>query len=113
MTIRRFEHEERGGQPGDIYYAIELREYRFVQFERLAERTETAVKSVSIAKLRPDDREIPGQYTVRTGDYLIAIAARVYGDSSRWREIYEANRALIGPNPNVIQPGQTLVIPNA
>jgi len=31
-------------------------------------------------------------WTVRTGDNLPAIAARVYGDPKRWRPIADANR---------------------
>lgn len=47
-------------------------------------------------------------YTVARGDSLSAIAAR-YGIS--WQELYEANRSVIGSNPNMIRPGQTLTIP--
>jgi hypothetical protein len=50
-------------------------------------------------------------YTVRPGDSLARIAQAVYGDASAWARIYEANRQAIGSNPNLIRPGQTLVIP--
>ena len=43
-------------------------------------------------------------YMIKRGDYLIKIASREYGDSSRWREIYEWNREEIGSNPNKIYP---------
>ena len=33
------------------------------------------------------------------------------GNASFWPKIYQANKALIGPNPNLIKPGQTLTIP--
>ena len=49
-------------------------------------------------------------YTVKTGDTLWGIAERFLGKGSRWREIYYANRAIIGANPNVIRPGQKLTI---
>ena len=50
-----------------------------------------------------------GTYTVQPGDTLSGIAARLgIGD---WRTLYEANRGAIGPDPNLIQPGQVLVIP--
>ena len=48
-------------------------------------------------------------YTVRSGDSLSAIADKYEGVS--WRQIYEANKALIGSDPGLIQPGQVLVIP--
>jgi hypothetical protein len=49
-------------------------------------------------------------YTVQAGDTLWAIAQHLYGDGSRWREIYRANRDQID-NPNLIFPGQVLEIP--
>jgi nucleoid-associated protein YgaU len=49
-------------------------------------------------------------YTVQSGDTLQKIAQAVYGDASRWKEIFEANRDQIS-NPNVIRVGQELTIP--
>lgn len=47
---------------------------------------------------------------VRPGDNLSSIAAR-YGKT--WQQLYAipANRQVIGSNPNLIKPGQRLVIP--
>lgn len=43
---------------------------------------------------------------------LSEVAQHAYGDWSRWREIYEANKDGLGENPNSgAKPGQTLVIP--
>lgn len=50
-------------------------------------------------------------YVVVRGDSLWKIAKRKYGDGRKWRRIYAANRELIGSNPNLIHPGQQLVIP--
>jgi nucleoid-associated protein YgaU len=50
-------------------------------------------------------------YVVRSGDSLSKIAKRVYGDAKQWRRIYDANRTLIGNDPDLIHPGQNLVIP--
>lgn len=47
-------------------------------------------------------------YTVRSGDTLSGIGSK-YGVS--WKKIYEANKSVIGNNPNRIYPGQTLTIP--
>jgi len=44
------------------------------------------------------------------GDSLSKIAKREYGDPSKWRQIYEANKDVID-NPNLIEPGQDLTIP--
>lgn len=48
-------------------------------------------------------------HTVRNGENLSVIAAK-YGISN-WPILYEANRAVIGPNPDLIKEGQVLVIP--
>ncbi|HUF27414.1 MAG TPA: LysM peptidoglycan-binding domain-containing protein [Gemmatimonadaceae bacterium] len=49
-------------------------------------------------------------YTVVSGDSLSKIAKREYGDSNKWRAIYDANRDKI-TNPDLIHPGQVLTIP--
>lgn len=48
-----------------------------------------------------------GDHTVRAGDTLSGIAAR-YGTS--WQRLYEANKSVIGGDPDVIVPGQRLDI---
>ena len=50
-------------------------------------------------------------YTVQSGDSLSKIAKNHYGDAGDWKRIYEANKTLIGANPDLIHPGQRLVIP--
>jgi len=47
-------------------------------------------------------------YTVKPGETLSGIG-QLFGVD--WRRIYEANRATIGADPNLIRPGQVLVIP--
>ncbi|WP_252945930.1 LysM peptidoglycan-binding domain-containing protein [Oceanicola sp. 502str15] len=49
-------------------------------------------------------------YTVRRGDSLAAIAYRFYGVTSRYTDIFEANRAALA-SPDQIRPGQRLTIP--
>ncbi len=50
-------------------------------------------------------------YVVAAGDSLSKIAKRFYGDANDWRRIYEANKDVIGANPDLIRPGQKLRIP--
>ncbi|HEY1169048.1 MAG TPA: LysM domain-containing protein [Candidatus Limnocylindrales bacterium] len=47
-------------------------------------------------------------YTVVPGDTLSAIAGR---HGTTWLALYTLNAALIGPSPNLIRPGQVLVLP--
>lgn len=52
----------------------------------------------------------PRTYRVQPGDNLSRIATRYH---TTWQSIYNvaANRKVIGGNPNLIKPGQVLVIP--
>jgi len=47
-------------------------------------------------------------YTVKSGDTLSKIGSH---HGVAWREIYEANKDVIGGDPDKIHPGQTLRIP--
>ena len=49
-------------------------------------------------------------YAVKKGDNLSSIAKGKYGKESQWTKIYEANKSKI-KNPNLIYPGQKLIIP--
>jgi len=105
MVITDFSRDQFGGEPGDIYYQITLQQWRrqVIRIEAAeAGGTETTRTTVPAT----------GQtYTVKRGDTLWAIAKRFYGDGSKWPTIYNANRGVIGGNPNLILPGQVLVIP--
>ncbi|MEU6509526.1 transglycosylase family protein [Streptomyces sp. NPDC046942] len=48
-----------------------------------------------------------GDYTVREGDTLSAIAER---HGTTWQRIYAANKQVIGDDPNLIMPGQRLAL---
>jgi nucleoid-associated protein YgaU len=50
------------------------------------------------------------QYTIQEGDTLSTIAKKFYGASSRWKEIYEANKDVLS-SPRNLKLGQVLKIP--
>lgn len=109
VGVGGFDYEERGGEVGDIYYSIELTEYREHSARRLVLRNGTGEAG------DPVDRSgtpgaAPKSYTVVSGDTLWAIARRTYGDGSAWKKIYETNKTVIGANPNLIYPGQVLTL---
>ena len=54
----------------------------------------------------------PGSnYTVQQGDTLSSIAQQAYGDGNKWQIIYDANKQVIGSDPNLLRPGEVLYIP--
>jgi len=55
-------------------------------------------------------RATPARYTIQAGDSLSGIAAAL-GVRGGWPTLYAANRKAIGPDPDVIRPGTTLVLP--
>ncbi|MEV5965804.1 LysM peptidoglycan-binding domain-containing protein [Kribbella sp. NPDC051952] len=63
---------------------------------------------------------VAGRVVVKAGDSLWSLAARELGPgasaaavAARWPEWYAANRQVIGPDPDLILPGQVLHIPAA
>ena len=50
-------------------------------------------------------------HVVASGDWLSKIAKKHYGDMHKWPVIYEANRDVIGNDPDKIKPGQRLLVP--
>jgi nucleoid-associated protein YgaU len=71
----------------------------------------------SLAEYRRVAREIlrdcpgPVNYVIQNGDTLSHIALHYYADATKWNLIHDANRAVIGPNPNLIRTGLKIVIP--
>lgn len=66
--IEEFSYREKGGQPGDIYYDLSLKEYRFIKPRVIKqEATVAGAQQLTVASKRPDERTIPGIYTVKKG----------------------------------------------
>ncbi|MFQ5636610.1 MAG: LysM peptidoglycan-binding domain-containing protein [bacterium] len=55
----------------------------------------------------------PTEYLVSPGDNLAKIAGSMdmMSDPTKWRELYEANKGIIGDEPSLIYPHQVLKIP--
>jgi len=51
------------------------------------------------------------KHVVAKGDTLSTISKKYYDDASKYMKIYEANKAVIGKNPDLVKPGMELVIP--
>lgn len=51
------------------------------------------------------------KHTVKSGESLSKIAKHYYGDMMKYKQIFEANRSILD-NPDQIEVGQELIIPN-
>jgi len=59
----------------------------------------------------PPSETVAEEYVVEQGDTMRGVAEKVYGDADLWPRIYDANRDLIGPDPDALQVGMRLRIP--
>ena len=112
VYIESFEVTEKAGEEGDKYVNFELTEYvehkKKVSTIKTVKKTKAVAKKVSTPKTNP--KATSKTYTVKSGDTLWAIAKTYYGNGAQYPKIYNANTNII-KNPNLIYPGQKLVIP--
>lgn len=78
-----------------------------------------APQSLAPESLVPSDASPPATVTVRAGDSLWAITAGLLPAGSTdadvaaaWPRLYEANRAVVGPDPDLIRVGDVLTVPS-
>lgn len=119
MAVEKLGYEERGGEPGDIYYQLELKEYKDYSPRRITISADG--RSVVQAPQRTGASPVyprPGSYMVVAGDTLWSIAQRFYGDGGQYERIYTANKSQMDLRNNAtgntrytIYTGQVLNIP--
>lgn len=58
-------------------------------------------------------QKLMAEHTVAAGETLSHLSLKYYGSAvkEKWMLIYEANKAVIGDDPNKIRTGQVLKIP--
>jgi nucleoid-associated protein YgaU len=71
---------------------------------KVAARPQTYKETVKTAAIDGNS------YTVAKGDSLWSISLRAYGDGFAWTRVYQANKAVIGKNPGVIEVGMVLTL---
>lgn len=112
VLITEVSYRHVGGEPGDIYYELTMRQWREVKVRTTAEAAAVKVEQGVAAAPRPDTKPVPAMYAVKPGESLWSIAKLNFGDGSKWNEIYALNKDKIGPDPNLITPGLDLVMPS-
>lgn len=113
VSLEEYSIIEEAGDGFDVVASIKLKQYR-------AYGTKTC--NIQFAATKPQAVVTPARettnapsaqsYTVVKGDCLWNIAKKYYGNGSKYTEIYNANQDKI-KNPNLIYPGQVLMIPAA
>lgn len=64
-----------------------------------------------LANITVADTSVYHRHTVKSGETLGKIAKHYYGNASKYNAIFKANTNIL-KNPDLIHPGQELIIPN-
>jgi nucleoid-associated protein YgaU len=64
-----------------------------------------------MADIKVEDDSVYTHHEVQKGESLSVISKKYYGDPMKYKQIFEANTDKL-KNPDLIHPGQKLVIPN-
>ncbi|WP_372975788.1 LysM peptidoglycan-binding domain-containing protein [Muriicola sp.] len=64
-----------------------------------------------MANISVADESVYHRHTVKSGETLGKIAKHYYDNASKYQAIFKANTSIL-KNPDLIHPGQELVIPN-
>lgn len=115
VLIEELTVTERAGEEGDKYVSFRLLEYR--EFGKKAVVVTTPTPAGTVIAVAKKEEPAPavnpksnGTHVVQPGDTLWAIAKKYYGNGNQYPKIVNANKDKI-KNPNLIYPGQKLVIP--
>lgn len=112
VSLEDYDITEDAKEGGDITVSLSLKLYRDygITVTPLPEEPGGETTAAPVEERPAETAPAAGTYTVVRGDCLWAIAKRMLGNGSRWREIYALNQDKIR-NPNLIYPGQVLVLP--
>jgi len=71
-------------------------------------------KELAIEQQKAKDIKNARKHIVQSDETLSHISLKYYGSAvkDKWMIIYEANKEIIGDNPNIIRPGMELIIPD-
>lgn len=115
VSLEEYQISEESSAGFDVSVSIKLKQYRSFGTKTCTIKFADSKPRLNIQNNRPASNPPQPQgnsrtYTVVSGDCLWNIAKRFYGNGSRYPDIFNANKDKIS-NPNLIYPGQVLVIP--
>ena len=93
-----------------IWGTTEYAAQKDVLWDKLKEIGGANVMNEVEADIKFECKDCYTKHTVSSGESLSKISKRYYRDPMKYMAIFEANTGLL-KNPNVIHPGQELVIP--
>lgn len=117
VSMEDYKITEQAKDGFDLKVKIKLKQYRDYSTKTVNIKIVTSKPKATVSNSRSagaSPAPSAGQtYTVVRGDCLWNIAKKFYGNGAKYTVIYNANRGVIGGNPNLIYPGQVLTIPAA
>lgn len=126
VALEELEVDENADEGDDVIVSFKLKEYKQYGVQTLNSPNSTPTTTSTSEQPRDNDNKAtkPKEYTIRSGDTLWAIAKAEYGDGSKWKVIYDANKAVIesaaeqhrgkgkgSSNGHWIYPNTVLIIP--
>lgn len=111
VSLEDYSVVEEVGNGYDLNVKIALKQYKDYGTKICNITFANEKPKASVETKRETSGSPKGPHTVVGGDSLWAIAKKYYGSGSKNPDIYNANKSIIGGNPNLIRPGQVLTIP--
>ena len=113
VLVESLEITEKAGEEGDKYLSLSFLEYKAPSKKYMAVVTPQQPAALQETPQQENNPAVTENktYTVVSGDSLWKIAKQFYGNGAQYTKIYEANKGIIGGNPNLIYPGQVFSIP--
>lgn len=103
MGLEEYTIVEQGGEQGDFWVEISLKEYRKMQ--SIAYRPASGGNTLEKQPAQRSAKETAKTYVVKKGDNLWNIAKKELGDGSKFGELAKKNGIS---NPSLIYPGQVI-----
>ena len=124
VALEDFTITEDANEGDDVLIEFKLKQYKEYGVKILPNSTEKTTTSTSEQPRSSNNAPTePKPYTIKSGDCLWNIAKAAYGDGSKWRAIYDANKTVLdnaarqygkssSSNGKLIYPGTVITIPD-
>ena len=130
VALEEFELNESADEGDDVIVKFKLKQYKKYSVKKIkvvknnSKTSTTSKNKATTTKTTRDSKSTKNSktYTIKSGDCLWNIAKTQYGDGSKWKKIYDANKTVIenaakkhgyksSSNGHWIFPGTKITIP--